>query len=107
MMISRTERRTSAACAVFGSLLLMVGTYLHPMHEDPNDPLAAFAEYAADHLWVASHLMQLAGIALIVAALLALARQLKQPDRTMLVHIAAGGAVPSLALAAALQAVDG
>lgn len=30
------------------------------MEADPNEAVAAFAEYAADHLWVASHLWAMA-----------------------------------------------
>jgi len=77
------------------------------MQADPNDPVAAFTEYAADRLWIASHLTQLVGVALIVAALLLLARQLELRSGTSWPRIAAGGAVASLAVAAALQAVDG
>ena len=106
-MLSRAERRTGAACAVVGSIVLFIGTSLHPMQADPNQPVAAFAEYAADRFWVASHLIQLAGVALIVAALLLIARQLEMRDRTGWARIASGGAVASLAIAAALQAVDG
>ena len=50
--------------------MLLTGTFLHPMDEDPNDPIAAFSEYSADEHWVVSHLVQLAGMTLIVAALL-------------------------------------
>jgi len=106
-MLSRAERRTAAACAVVGSIVLFIGTSLHPMQADPNQPVAAFAEYAADRFWVASHLIQLAGVALIVAALLLIARQLELRDRTGWARIASGGAVASLAIACALQAVDG
>jgi hypothetical protein len=87
--------------------LLFVGTYLHPMQADPNEAIAAFTEYAADHLWVASHLAQLAGVALMAAALLLLAKQLESGSGTGWSRIAAGGAVASLAVATALQAVDG
>jgi len=69
--------RIGATCAITGSVLLFVGTYLHPMGADPNQAVAAFTEYAADHLWVASHLTQLAGVSLMVAALLLLAQQLR------------------------------
>src|SRR5262245_42530802 len=99
--------RIGAACAVVGSVLLLVGTLLHPAGADPNDAVAAFAEYAADRLWVLSHLTQLAGVALMVAALLLLARQLEAGDGAAWCRLAAGQAIASLALAAALQAVDG
>jgi hypothetical protein len=87
--------------------LLLAGTYLHPAPADPNDAAAAFTEYAADRIWVASHLTQLAGFALIVAALLFLAQQLDARSVTGLSRLAAAGAIVSLAVAAALQAVDG
>jgi len=87
--------------------LLFVGTYLHPMGADPNQAVAAFTEYAADHLWVASHLTQLAGVSLMVAALLLLAQQLRMGSGTAWAGVAAGGAIASLAVAVALQAVDG
>ena len=103
----RSESRIGAACAIVGSVLLFAGTDLHPKTADPNDAVAAFTEYAADHLWIASHLMQLAGVALMVAALLFLARQLESTSRSGWSRIAAGGAIASLAVTAALQAVDG
>jgi len=77
------------------------------MKADPNEAVAAFTEYAADRLWVASHLTQLAGIALTVAALLFLAQQLETAAGRALSRLAAGGAIASLAVATALQAVDG
>ncbi|GIV04253.1 MAG: hypothetical protein KatS3mg077_2131 [Candidatus Binatia bacterium] len=99
--------KVGAACAIAGAGLLFVGTFLHPMEADPNDALAAFAEYTADRLWVASHLVQLAGVALIAVALLLLAQQLEFRKGLGVTRIAVAGAVISLALAAALQAVDG
>jgi len=105
--MSRGALRTGATCAITGGLLLFLGTWLHPMSADPNDPLAAFTEYAADHLWVASHLTQLAGVALMVAAFLLLARELEAGSASAWARVTAGGAVAGLAVAAALQAVDG
>ncbi len=105
--LSRRESRTGATCAIAGSVLLFVGTYLHPLEADPNEAVAAFTEYAADRLWVASHLTQLAGVVLMVAALLFLAQQLEAASGTGWARIAAGGAIASLAVATALQAVDG
>jgi hypothetical protein len=62
------ESRIKATCAIGGALLPSVRTYLHPMHVDPPDSVAAFTEYAADQLWVASHLANWQEFALIVAA---------------------------------------
>jgi hypothetical protein len=106
-MVSRRASRMGALCAFAGGVLLFAGTYLHPMSADPNQAAAAFAEYAADRLWVASHLTQLAGLALIVAALLLLAQQLRTGSAAAWAGIAAGGAIVSLAVAVVLQAVDG
>jgi hypothetical protein len=87
--------------------LLLIGTYLHPMGADPNEAVAAFTEYAADHLWVASHLTQLAGVALMAAALLFLAQQLVTENGIGWARVAAGGVTVNLAVATVLQAVDG
>ena len=94
-MLSSRESRIGALCAILGSILLLIGTYLHPMDADPNEAVAAFTEYAADHLWVASHLTQLAGVVLMVAALLFLAQQLATENGIGWARIAAGGAVPA------------
>ncbi len=77
------------------------------MGADPNDPAAAFTEYAQDRLWIASHLLQLVGVAAMMAALLFLTGQLEARRRSSVARIATAGAIVSLALAAALQAVDG
>jgi hypothetical protein len=77
------------------------------MQADPADSVAAFTEYAADRLWVASHLTQLAGITLMDAALLILTRQMQVGQRKTWSYLAAGSAIAGLAVAAALQAVDG
>src|SRR5712691_2845685 len=98
--------RDAAIAAIGGALLLFAGTYLHPMRADPNVPLAAFTEYAADHNWVASHLMQLCGVALMVAALVLLSRRMAGGPAAA-AALGTVGAMPSLAIAAALQAVDG
>lgn len=105
--MSRAEHRAGGACAIAGSALLFLGTYLHPLGADPNDARAAFAEYAADHLWVTSHLTQLAGVVLMVAAILLVTRRLETAGGNAWARLTAAAAVASLALAAALQAVDG
>jgi len=106
-MQHRNASKAGATCAITGAALLFVGTYLHPMKANPNEPVAAFTEYAADEFWVASHLMQLAGVASTVAALLLLTTVLEARRGPGIALVAAGGAIASLALAAALQAVDG
>jgi hypothetical protein len=103
--MSNVEDRSGAACAFIGCVLLGVGTSMHPMQADPNDTAAAFAEYAAAHNWITGHLLQFVGTALLLAFMLILSRQLRAGSG--LRQVATGGAIASLAIAAALQAVDG
>lgn len=99
--------KVGAMCAIGGAIVLFIGTYLHPLGADPNDAVAAFAEYAADHLWIASHLTQLVGVTLMVVALLFLAQELECAGGKGWSRIATGGAIASLGVGAVLQAVDG
>ncbi|HME72883.1 MAG TPA: DUF4386 family protein [Myxococcota bacterium] len=99
--------KVAAVAAISGALFLVAGTYLHPMNADPNVPAAAFTEYATDHKWVATHLIQLSGIALMVAALALLSRRLASGPADVEGTLGMVGAGASLAVAAALQAVDG
>ncbi len=103
----RYTLRGASVAAVGGALLLFGGTIVHPSGADPNDAIAAFSEYAADQLWIASHLTQLLGVALIVCALIQLSRLLASGSARGLAWISAAGAIASLAVAAATQAVDG
>ena len=103
-------RRPTVALLIFGIAALVLGTGLHPAHEDPNDAVKAFAEYAADGSWLAGHLIQLAGVVAMLLGMLGVLAQTAGggngrrsgflPAQTALV--AAG-----IALSAALQAVDG
>jgi hypothetical protein len=93
--------------AIVGAILLIVGTYLHPLGADPNDAVEAFTEYAVDHVWIASHLTQLVGVIFMVVALLVLTQELDCAGGKGWSRIAAGGAIASLGVAAVLQAVDG
>jgi hypothetical protein len=77
------------------------------MNADPNVPLAAFAEYAASDHWVAIHLMQLIGVVLIAASLVLLSRKMADGPAAEWATLGAAGAIASVAIAAALQAVDG
>jgi hypothetical protein len=99
--------RSLPIAAIGGAILLFVGTWLHPMRADPNVPLAAFTEYAADRNWIASHLMQLAGVALMVTSLILLSRIMAGGTAETAAFLGSCGAIASLAVAAVLQAVDG
>ncbi len=99
--------RIIAIAAISGACFLLIGTILHPMSADPNVPLDAFTEYAADRNWVASHLMQLLGVGLMVVALVLIAQKLAKGPAHVVAILGVIGAVAGLAVAAALQAVDG
>ena len=96
-----------AGCAIGGSVLLLAGTFLHPSGADPHDNLAAFTEYAANRPWVNSHLLQLAGIVLMVGALRILSQQLQAGAGGVWSLLGGGIATAGMAIAAVLQAVDG
>jgi uncharacterized membrane protein len=98
--------RIIAAAAGLGALMVIVGTYMHPMNADPNEPLAAFTEYAASRHWVFSHFLQLFGVILCVGTLLGLEQLLAPPAHTV-ACLGKAAAVASLAATATLQAVDG
>jgi hypothetical protein len=99
--------RVGGAAAVGGAVALVIGTLLHPLGADPNNPTEAFAEYAADRMWVASHLLQFLGVAGLGAALVALAGIMDTGRASAWARIGAFGAAAGVATAAALQAVDG
>jgi hypothetical protein len=106
-ILHERHNRIGPVAAILGTALLFVGTYLHPMSADPNVPLAAFTEYAADHHWVASHLMQLLGVLLIAAALVLLNRKMANGPAADWAVLGMVGTVASTAVASALQAIDG
>src|SRR5579862_76008 len=99
--------RIGPIAAIAGAIVLFVGTYLHPMSADPNVPRAAFAEYAASHHWVAIHLIQLVGVILITASLVLLSREMADGPAAEWAVLGSSGAIASLSVASALQAVDG
>ena len=53
-----------------GWVILLVSTDLHPGDQDPDDFVAAFAEYAASS-WIAVHAGQLLGYVLLIGGLIA------------------------------------
>jgi hypothetical protein len=99
--------RVSAIAALVGVLLLGIGTFLHPSSADPNDAIAAFTEYAADRRWVFSHLMQLLGCLSIGASLVLFSQRLITGAAAAWARLGMAGAIASMAMFSALQAVDG
>jgi hypothetical protein len=107
MSMEQHLARIGAIAAVVGAVTLFIATLLHPMSADPNDAAAAFAEYAADTKWVASHLGQFLGVAVLGVALVALAGTLGAGKSSAWARIGVALAAASVAATAALQAVDG
>jgi hypothetical protein len=107
MSINQLLARLGSIAAIGGAILLFVSTLLHPLDNDPNDSPSAFAEYAADSFWVWSHLGQFLGVALLGTALVALATTFKSGRAAAWGRIGQAGATAIIAVAAALQAVDG
>jgi Domain of unknown function (DUF4386) len=101
------DTRIGSISAMSGTVLLMLGTYLHPSNADPHDAQAAFAEYASDRWWVTSHLTQFLGVVLIVGALVLLSRRMGKGPAAEWALLGAAGAVSCLAATVVLQAVDG
>ena len=99
--------RIGATAIFMGAVLLIVSTLLHPLDADPADPLAAFAEYAADAHYVWTHLGQFAGFFGLGIGLVAFAGTFEPGRAAAWGRVGAAGAVASIAMAAALQAVDG
>ncbi len=99
--------RPGAVAAFVGTVVFLVSTLLHPLGADPNDPVAAFAEYAADPFWVWSHLGQFLGVAMLGVALVALAGTLEPGPAAAWGRVGVAGTAAFVAGGAALQAVDG
>jgi hypothetical protein len=109
--LSMTANRPLAhfftAAALLGATSLFVGTALHPMGADPNDAAAAFSEYALDRYWIWSHLAQFVGVVLLALALITFTLELEIGQSAPWGGITVALAVALIAIAAALQAVDG
>ena len=107
-MTSQTSlNRIGAVGAIAGAMLLFVATSLHQLQADPNNPEAAFAEYAADDLWVATHFGQFVAVVAIAVGLIALSHTLRQGRAEAWAMLGRAGAIASVVATATLQAVDG
>ena len=70
---------------VLGVVFLMLGTALHPVPADGNDPAVAFGVYAevSRSVWLAAHLLPLVGITGMVLAMVLLSRGRNDRDGTI------------------------
>ncbi|MDX1434841.1 MAG: hypothetical protein R3286_20540, partial [Gammaproteobacteria bacterium] len=107
MVSEKHLSQVGGVSAIVGVVLLVIGTLLHPLSADPGDATAAFTEYAADGSWVFTHLLQLLGAVLIGGGLIALAWKLRAGAAGAWALLAVLVTVATVALAGALQAVDG
>jgi hypothetical protein len=107
MSTHQSLARLGSIAALVGAAVLFASTLLHPMSRDPSNAPEAFAEYAADTFYVWTHLGQFAGFALLGAALVALAATFEPGRAAAWARIGLAGTVAGVAVAAALQAVDG
>jgi hypothetical protein len=105
----RWALRLSALLLVTGELVSFLMGNMHPGKVFANDHHAVFAEYAESTTWTAIHLGQFAGMALIIAGLVALfyALRLRPGAAGWISRFGVGAAVVALGLYAVLQAVDG
>jgi len=103
----RTLARIGSVAALVGAVVFFVSGLFHPSDSDPNNLPAAFAEYVTSSDWVGVHLAQLAGVALIAVALVALEATFEPGRAAAWARIGSVGAVASAALYAANQGVDG
>src|SRR5919112_6596259 len=103
----RSLARIGGVAALLGAVVFFVSGLLHPSHSDPNDLPAAFAEYVKSPDWVGIHLAQLAGVALIAVALVALEATFETGLAAAWARLGSAGAIASTAIYAANQGVDG
>ncbi len=99
--------RLGAIAAVVGAVVLAVATTMHPMSADPNVPVAAFTEYAADRHWVWSHAGQFVGVFVLALSMVAFADTLDDGWSRAFGRLGKASAIGLIGVAAALQAVDG
>jgi hypothetical protein len=107
MKPSKSFCRFFPVASLLGVLTLLGGTALHPMSADPNDAATAFAEYALDKYWLWSHLAQFIGVVLLTLALITFTLELDKGSSAPWGGICVALAIGLIAIAAALQAVDG
>src|SRR3954469_16275670 len=108
-MIDRPSLRLAATRLLVGQLLYIVVSQLHPDREAANNHPAVFAEYAGSGIWTAVHLGQFAGMAILLAGLLALffALDVQAGTARWAGRFGAASAAATLALYGVVQAVDG
>lgn len=95
------NKRLGPVVGISGATLLLLGTYLHLVPENPNDAPAAFMAYAADQLWVASHLIQWLGMGSIVVVFILVSRKLANGPASVWAAVGVAGAITCLGVTSA------
>ena len=103
---NRKLLRLSATLLLAGILITFLAGMSHPDSAPANDDFASFTEYSQDADWVAVHLGQFAGMAVLIAGLLMLGLAIDTYSETV-GKLGAVSAVIALGLYSVLQAVDG
>ena len=101
--------RLGALAAIAGVVLEIVAQSFHAGHDDPNNSVQVFHEYAESSIWTAVHLAQFLGAFLVALALLAVCRTLVVRSSSGRAPALVGGlaVVTSIAVFAIQMAVDG
>lgn len=107
MLSEKHMSQVGGVSAIVGVVLLVIGALMHPLSADSGDASTTFTEYAANGAWVFTHLMQLLGALLCGGGLLALAWKLRAGTAGVWAALAVLATIASVAVAGALQAVDG
>lgn len=71
-VLVKNDTKLLSIFAFIGTIFMIVGTFLHPMHADPNVPVDAFHEYVESTHWIAIHLLQLFGFIFITGTMVLL-----------------------------------
>jgi hypothetical protein len=107
--LRRPELRLSASLVFTGVVISLLSGLLHPGAASANDHPATFTEYAASNIWIAVHLGQFLGMAVLICGLLVLgyALNIRHGAAAWAVRLGAAAAIAALALYGVLQGVDG
>jgi hypothetical protein len=99
-------RRIGAVAGIVGALLAMVGNLIHPA--TPTDDPQGVAQTIADsRLWVADHLAIVIGLILMLAALVAIADQIREGLAGALARLGSVAAVAGITVGLVLVTLDG
>jgi len=103
----RAVFRLAGALLAGGFVTNLIATHFHPSGHEDNFPVV-FAKYAESGSWTAVHLVQFVGVLIVLGGFLALYRVLhSRGDVPLLAVCALGSTIATVAIWAALQAIDG